>query len=107
MGRRQSVRTGLLRTCCSPLTVGFYGVLMFTPEGKQIVASSEDGSLRFWDATTGDLVGAITLPRRPTNITFTPDGKLLAVAFSDPTVLISDVNAALKPAKESACIEIR
>ena len=76
----------------------FFGVLAFTPDGKRVVTGSADEALRFWDATTGTLVGLIELPRVARKIAFTPDGKRLAVAFSDPTILVYDVETAVKPA---------
>ncbi|HKB02177.1 MAG TPA: WD40 repeat domain-containing protein, partial [Gemmataceae bacterium] len=76
-------------------------VLAFTPDGRRVVtASLADAELRFWDAKTGEPVGMLDLPHRPQTVAFSPDGKLLAVAFLDTTALVYDVAAALKPTKK-------
>jgi WD40 repeat protein len=74
-------------------------VLAFTPDGKQVVTGSWDEVLRFWDAATGAATGVIDLPRPAARLAF-GGGKRLAVGFSDPTVLVYDLAAALKPAKK-------
>ena len=78
----------------------FYNVLAFTPDGKRLVTGSGDERLQFWDAATGDPVGQIEVPRVVRRVAFTPDGKTLAVTFPDPTILVYDVEKALKPVKE-------
>jgi WD40 repeat protein len=80
--------------------LNYYLAPAFSPDGRLVVTGSEN-DLRFWDAATGKAVGQIPLPRRPTYLAFNQDGKRLAVAFSDPTVLVYDVAAAMKaPPKE-------
>jgi WD40 repeat protein len=78
----------------------FYNVLAFTPDGKRLVTGSGDERLQFWDPATGDPVGEIEVPRVVRRVTFTPDGKLMAVTFFDPTILVYVVEKAMKPAKE-------
>jgi WD40 repeat protein len=78
----------------------FFPVMGFTPDGKRVVTGSGEEALRFWDAETGKAVGSIELPRKPTRVAFSPDGKRVAIAFYDPTVLVFDVSAAMTPAKE-------
>ena len=55
--------------------------LAFTPDGKKIATASIDGTVRLWDAITG--VNLLTLPIDsdvvPGPISFSPDGKQLAV----------------------------
>jgi len=55
--------------------------LAFTPDGKKIASASIDGTARLWDAITG--VNLLTLPIDsdvvPGPISFSPDGKRLAV----------------------------
>jgi WD40 repeat protein len=75
------------------------GLVAFTPDSKRIVTLSGDEFLRFWDAASGDAVGAIELPRRPMRLAFGGNQRL-AVAFQDPTVLIYDLATAIKPVKK-------
>jgi WD40 repeat protein len=74
----------------------FYGVLAFTPDGKRVVTGSGDDVLRFWDVATGAPVGVIDLPRPASRVAF-DGGQRMAVGFQDPTILIYDLHAALKP----------
>ncbi len=64
-----------------------------SPDGKlAVTASFCDGLVRFWDIASGKEVGRF---RGPVNgvhsLTFTPDGKVLAVSSEDTTVLLVDV----------------
>lgn len=78
-----------------------YGVLTFTPDGKQVMTASADQRLLFWDAKTGAAVGQIDLPRAASKVTFSHDGSRLAVGFRDPNIIVYDVAKAMKPpAKE-------
>jgi len=54
-----------------------------SPDSKQIVAGSQDGIVKFWDAATGNVKN--TLPAFPTavnSVAFSPDGQTLAVGNS-------------------------
>jgi WD40 repeat protein len=73
--------------------------LAFTPDSKRVVTTSADGMMRFWDTASGEAAGTIELPRKPRAIAFGGD-KWLAVAFADPSIVIYDLAAALKPAKK-------
>jgi WD40 repeat protein len=77
-----------------------WGVLAFTPDGRQIVTGSWGPELAFWDAKTGKPAGTIDLPHRAECVAFDPPGKRLVVGFTDTTALVYDVAAALKPAKK-------
>lgn len=55
--------------------------LTFLPDGKTLVAANEEGSIWFWEATTGKLLR--TFDTRPLTIrafALSPDGKQIAVA---------------------------
>ena len=90
-------RTGPLARPPVPASAGSYRLVAFTPDGKRLVTGSGDDLLRFWDAATGAAVGVIELPRPASRVAFGGDRRL-AVGFADPTVLVYELAAALKPA---------
>ncbi len=66
----------------------------FSPDGQLLVtgsgplsatkaADSPPGQLKFWNAATGELIGApLEFPHRVRRVVFSPDGQLLAVSSS-------------------------
>jgi WD40 repeat protein/serine/threonine protein kinase len=56
---------------------GHLGVLSVSPDGKYLGTSGDADGTRLWDAKSGKQVAAIADARFPT---FSPDGKLMAVA---------------------------
>jgi WD40 repeat protein/tetratricopeptide (TPR) repeat protein len=96
-GRRQVTggRLGRLRvweraTGRALLTIegprGMVTALAFRPDGKEVAAATgfaaagtNNSSLKFWDATTGRLVRALTLPAAVWAVQYSPDGSRLAV----------------------------
>jgi WD40 repeat protein len=71
-------------------------VIAFTPDGRRVVTDAAPPALQVWDATTGAAVGTIELPRRPVRVAF-DGGRRMAVALDDATVLVYDLDAAMKP----------
>ncbi|HJS51594.1 MAG TPA: hypothetical protein VJ781_06810, partial [Pyrinomonadaceae bacterium] len=68
--------------------------IRLSPEGSRL-ATSEDGTLKLWDAATGlELLSIKTGAGKIESIAFSPDGKTLAVAPSDGTIRLfrSDKN---------------
>lgn len=59
--------------------------VVFSPDGKRLASSSEDG-VRVWDPTTGQQL--LFLGDRPnaSDVAFSPDGSRLAFATFDPSV---------------------
>jgi len=56
----------------------------FSPDGKRIVSSSDDLTIRVWDAETGQELFALKGHQLPVAcVTFSPDGKRLASAGGD------------------------
>ncbi len=66
--------------------------IAFRPDGEQIAAACEDGTVKLLDSTTGMLVQ--TLPGRKAPVfavAFSPDGRHLAVASEDRTIRLCDL----------------
>ena len=68
---------------------------LVTPDGKTVIAGGVDGKILFWDLESGKEVKRLQAPKYSyMKLALSPDGKLLAVATSDPTrkpILIWDV----------------
>lgn len=61
---------------------GLIRALAFSPDGAVIASGADDGSLRFWDATSGDSQGTRNLGAPVTALKYSPDGRLLAVGLA-------------------------
>jgi WD40 repeat protein len=65
--------------------------VVFSPDGKRIVAACGDGRVRLWDEKTSLEVAAIPATSGPlTLLAFSPDGRRLAVAGADGSVRLLD-----------------
>jgi WD40 repeat protein len=63
--------------------------LTFSPDGKWIVTSGNDGNIRVWDVATGADIFDLTGHTGPTfGVSFSADGNILATSSVDRTVKI-------------------
>ncbi len=64
----------------------------FSPDGQRLASASFDGTVRVWDARTGQPVGAPLTghTRAVWSVAFSPDGQRLASASLDGTVRVWD-----------------
>ena len=61
--------------------------LEFTPDGKRLVTGSEH-TVTFWDHETGREILSKSVNRCVHDLSFSHDGKYLAVAGEDPAIRI-------------------
>ena len=78
-------------------TTGLYTAL-FSPDGKEIVTASQDGTARIWSASSHRQLAVLTEPRgRPyialRSAAFSPDGRLIVTASQDATARIWDASS--------------
>ncbi|MBE7381919.1 MAG: TIR domain-containing protein [Leptolyngbya sp. SIO1E4] len=62
----------------------------FSPDGRQVMTASEDGTLRLWDVETGDSTPLVGHADRVLQASFSPDGTQVMTASGDGTVLLWD-----------------
>jgi RNA polymerase sigma factor (sigma-70 family) len=61
------------------------------PDGKTVTTTSEDGTIRVWDALTGEELHRVTLAEGPHVYALSADGRKLAVAQTDGAIHLRDV----------------
>jgi roadblock/LC7 domain-containing protein len=89
----RTARTGVPSRLVRTLTGHTYGVhgVAFSPDGKLLATTSDDGTARLWDAATGHAIRTLTGHAFPVQaVAFSPDGKLLATASDDKTARLWD-----------------
>ena len=82
-GKSKTVLTGYMRI----------NTAAYSPDGKTIVTGNQDGKVHFWDASTAALKNTFTGDKDGIifNITYSPDGKTVAVVSSyNDRVLLRD-----------------
>ena len=74
--------------------------LSFSPDDKKIASCSDDGTVKIWDAITGDVlqtlrhgaIGELGIQPTYTTVAFSPDGKSIATGSTDNQIKIWDVS---------------
>jgi len=82
---------------------GFIGGVAFSPDGTTLASASRDGSARLWDVASGKEIGSFSfrtaldpdtnLRHWATGVTFSPDGKMLAVGSTEGVVYLVDAKS--------------
>lgn len=72
--------------------------LQFTADGKRLLSSSTDKSVRIWDLADGKQVGRIDAPSALNGLTLSQDGKKLITAGADKIVRIWELPSVDTPA---------
>jgi WD40 repeat protein len=67
---------------------GMVTALEFSPDNKLLVSSGYDLFIKFWDVTTGNLLGQVSIADTPNALAFSSDGSKLAVASNLEIVFI-------------------
>ena len=70
--------------------------LMFSPDGKSIITTGYDDTIRFWDSQTGTHLRVLRgHTDRVNDVVLSPDGTLLASSSSDDTIRLWDVESGM------------
>ena len=57
--------------------------LAFSPDGQRLVSVSSDATARVWDWRSGILIESLDFPAEVVSVSFSPDGRILAVGGVD------------------------
>jgi WD40 repeat protein len=68
--------------------------VLFSPDGRRVLAGGGDGAIRVWDVRSGKEIGRMTGHQSAVlSLAFSPDGSRLASGSTDETVRIWDANS--------------
>jgi WD40 repeat protein len=71
---------------------GMVTSLSFSPDGNILASSGYDLFIKFWDVSTGRLLGQTNTADTPNSLTFSPDGSKLAVASNLEMIIIDPIS---------------
>ena len=85
----------------SPGHTGQVLCVQFSPDGQLLASAGRDGTVSFWDATTGEKHRTLEKGHAGEigGMTFSPNGRLLATVGSDEAVRLWDVDTGAKYAE--------
>jgi WD40 repeat protein len=89
----------LWRLCNARLYRVLYGRMesvtrvAFSPNGRTLASASQDGTICFWDVSSGQETRVLKTGCTVWSIAFTPDGKILASGGPDKLVSLRDVSS--------------
>jgi WD40 repeat protein len=76
------VAAGKERVLIEPFKEKLYG-LAYAPDGKSVAVAGGDGTARIVDTASAEVVASFRHPSYVRRVTFSPDGKWLAVTYDD------------------------
>ena len=74
----------------------------YSPDGKQIVSASFDGTIRLWDAATGAQLHVLDAEESVWSVAFSPDGKEILSGSESGTVSLWDAKTGARIASQKA-----
>lgn len=84
---------------------GMVTALAFSPDGKSLVSSGYDLSVKFWDVATGKLIGQVNDMEPANSLTFSPDGTKLAIASNRGVALIDPLSLQITQSISDAAVQ--
>jgi WD40 repeat protein/DNA-binding SARP family transcriptional activator len=73
----------------------------FSPDGSELVTTGDDGRLKVWNPSNGDLIASVSAKGTPSGLSFSADGSLVAAVWTEdvdrwtrdsPPVPVQDVS---------------
>ena len=71
--------------------------LAFSPDGKRLLSSSYDGTIRLWDVATGECLNVTDVKYKITHIAFNSDGSRLLASLTAKVILLWEMGSGKKP----------